>query len=72
MQTADGYELEEGEDCYVSVQCAMGVHQLSPNPRKAKYLDETAKEQGWDFTMRPFRSECEEVEILQIWKFKPV
>ena len=72
MKTADGYILKEGEDCYVSIQCASGSHRLSPTPRKAKYMDETAKEGGWDFTMsHPIKVDCDDSEVLQVWKNKP-
>ena len=71
MKTLDGYDLREGESCYVSAQCATGMHNLSATPRNASYLDKNAKRNGWDFTI-PLRVDCEEVEIVAVWKHKPV
>lgn len=70
MKTLDGYELKEGDPCYVSCQDPMGERHISPNPRKAVYLDEYAKEMGWDFTINNLKSEGE-LEIIAVWKNKP-
>lgn len=71
-KTLDGFELQEGEECYVIFQCAVGEHRLSTNPRKAHYMDETAKQQGWDFTsVKPVRTECDSIEVTAVWKNNP-
>ena len=72
MKTNDGYELKEGEACYVSIQDPMGMRKLSPKPRKAFYADETARKQGWDFTIPRLNTVCDEtVEVIGVWKNLP-
>ena len=72
MKTLDGYILQEGEECYVEVDCASGDHHLGTKPRKALYLDDIAKSSGWDFTLaRHLKVDCESIEILAVWKHKP-
>ncbi len=72
MKTLDGFELKEGDECWVSCQCAGGIHHISPSPRKAFYRDETALKSGWDFTtIKPFKADCGEIEIIAYWKNKP-
>ena len=73
MKTLDGFELKEGDSCWVSCQCNMREHRISTNPRPAFYLDEKAKQSGWDFTTKkPFHCDCESIEILAVWKNKPM
>jgi hypothetical protein len=71
METADGYKLKEGDVCFVSCQCLTGEHNLSPTPRKAFYRDAYAISQKLDFTLSRLRTDCEEVEICQVWKNNP-
>jgi len=72
MKTIDGYSLQEGDECWVSIQCLTGEHHLSHLPRKARYMDDTAKAGGWDFTMvNRIKVDCEEVEVLQVWRNQP-
>lgn len=71
-KTLDGYELKEGEACWVSIQDPIGEHRLSPNPRRANYMDEHAKENGWDFTIKNIRVPDLEVEIIAVWKYRPM
>ena len=33
MNTLDGYELKEGDECWVSFYCGSGEHNISRNPR---------------------------------------
>jgi len=70
-KTLDGYELSEGDQCWVSVQDPMGDHNLSARPRKAYYMDNNAKYHGWDFTVYGLRVPDIEVEIVEVWKYKP-
>ena len=70
MKTLDGHELIEGEDCYVSVQCPEGIHNLSSKPRKAVYLSDAAKSNGWDFTICRLKTDCE-CEVIAVWKYEP-
>jgi len=71
METLDGYQLSEGEECWVTVQDPMGEHKLSPAARKAYYRDENAKQHGWEFTVKGIRVPDLEVEIVGIWKYNP-
>ena len=70
MKTFDGFELQEGDECFVSIQDPMGIIRYSPNPRKAHYLDNDAKSNGWDFTIHGLDSD-QEVEVVGVWKNKP-
>jgi hypothetical protein len=76
-KTEDLYELNEGDKCFVSIQCLTGDKHLSPMPRPAVYMDDYAKLMGHDFTFkRPLRSRsavCDgcSCEIIGVWKFKP-
>lgn len=70
MKTLDGYELEEGDDCWVSCQDPHGVGRLSPEPREAVYLNEAAKQHGWDFHIKNLRF-YGEIEIVAVWKHYP-
>lgn len=71
MKTYEGYELKEGDECWVSCQDPEGVRNISPKPRKAVYLDEVAKQNGWDFHIMNLRSEDAIVEIIGVWKHYP-
>ena len=71
MKTNDGFELKEGDECYVSIQDPMGIIRYSPNLRKAIYQDDAAKNAGWDFTIPSLHSD-QEVEVVGIWKTKAV
>jgi len=70
-KTIDGHKLNEGDQCWVSVQDPMGEHKLSAKPRKAHYLDNNALYHGWDFTVYGLRVPDIEVEIVNVWKNKP-
>lgn len=69
MKTLDGYELKEGDKCWVSVQDPEGLHNISANPRKAVYMDEAAKNSGWDFSVGN-RANVP-VEVIAVWKNNP-
>lgn len=71
METLDGYNLKDGDECWVACQCAMGIHKISGNPRKAVYRDELAISRGFEFTLNNVRSECESIEIVATWKNRP-
>ena len=70
MITEDGIHLKENEECYVSIQCPEGTHNLSPAPRKAYYRNSVAYLHGWDFHIPNMRTECE-AEVIAVWKNKP-
>lgn len=68
-KTLDGFELNEGDECFVSVQCAEGLHHLSLKPRYAYYMSEEAKRHGVDFWIdETSRCDCEEQEVTHVWK----
>jgi len=71
-KTLDDFELQEGEECWVSFYCGCDEHNLSRIPRKARYMDETAKLHGWDFTsVKTLRTDCEEILVDAVWKNNP-
>jgi hypothetical protein len=75
-KTLDGFELNEGDDCFISLSCHTGKHKLSSNPRPAKYMDENAIERGWDFSCKQAsKSSCISgdcsCEVTGVWKNKP-
>ena len=76
-KTLDGYELKEGEECFIALQCGQGTHNISPNPRPAYYMNEDAKRQGWDFCTKYFLRvsslDCRDCtcEIIGVWKNNP-
>jgi hypothetical protein len=70
-KTEDGYELQDGEKCFVMIQCADGTHKLSQSIRQAVYMNENCKYHGWDFEVSNVRSECQSIEIVGCWKNKP-
>lgn len=70
FKTLDGFELKDGDLCWVTCQCPDGTHKLSPNPRKATYQDKLANESGWDFSIHELHCLCEP-EICGVWKNKP-
>jgi hypothetical protein len=70
MKTIDGFELKEGDACYVCCQDPEGLHHISNKPRKAVYMDDFAKSSGWDFTLKV---KCDiPVEVVAVWKNKPL
>jgi hypothetical protein len=72
MITLDGYELKEGEFCYVHIQDPSGQKQRN-GLYKAHYMDNTAKTNGWDFTIKnlPKIEDADyEWEITGVWKHK--
>ena len=69
METLDGYELKEGDICFISCQDPTRIHNVSPNPRRAVYLDEQAQRNGWDFSTK-LRYEGE-IEVIAVWKNRP-
>jgi hypothetical protein len=72
FKTLDGYELKEGDTCWAIFQCLSGDHELSSKPREATYLDETAKENHWQFTAKhPIKSDCESIFVESVWKNNP-
>jgi hypothetical protein len=73
-KTLDGYTLKEGDECFISLQCLTGKHNLSPNPRHAFYRNEDAKEYGWDFiTKQGLKAICSAgdcgCEVIGVWKY---
>jgi len=70
METLDGYKLNEGDECWVSVQDPSGEHQLSSSLRRALYLDNNAKYHGWDFTVYGLHVPDIEVEIVAVYKYQ--
>ena len=60
----------------MSINCFTGEHNLSIEPRKAKYLDEHARNGGWDFTINRwppgYKFDCGDCgcEIIAVWKNK--
>jgi hypothetical protein len=71
-KTLDGFELQEGEECWVSYYCGTGEHNISRNPRKARYMDDFAKLNKWDFTsVKPFRVDCDDTLVDAVWKNNP-
>jgi hypothetical protein len=72
MKTLDGYNLKEGEECWVSISCTSNTHRLSLKPRKTVYMDDYCKQRGCDFRiLKPLKCDCEDVEVTHIWKNKP-
>ena len=69
-KTEDGYELKEGDECFVSVQDPEGIHKLNSNPRPARYMDSIAKVYGWDFHIPHLKGDYP-VEVIAVWKNKP-
>jgi len=75
-KTLDGFNLKEGDECFISLQCLTGEHRLSPNPRPAFYMSEDAKMYGWDFISKNSKkaicpnSECA-CEVIGVWKHEP-
>ena len=77
-KTLDGFDLQEGDTCFISLQCLTGEHRVSSNPRPAIYMDDNAKIHGWDFTIKRHRKtetmDCDDCacEVCAVWKNKPV
>lgn len=73
-KTLDGFDLNEGDSCFISLQCLTGEHSVSAALRPAFYRDKTAKENGWDFTRKnPMKIDCDDCacEVIGVWKYKP-
>jgi hypothetical protein len=74
-KTLDGYELNQGEECFISLQCLTGEHSVSTKPRPALYMDKYAKQMGWDFTtIRRMKVNCDDgcaCEVIGVWKNNP-
>ncbi len=70
MKTLDGFELQEGDTCFVRVQDPMGEVKYGDKIFAAIYESDNAKYAGWDFEILELDSEVE-VEVIAIWKNKP-
>lgn len=73
-KTIDGFILKSGEFCYVRVQ---DPSKNNPNDGiyKAHYMDETAKINGWDFTIKglPKIEDADyDWEVIGVWKHNPM
>ena len=62
MKTLDGFELKEGDACFVMIDAN---YEILP----AIYLSEHAKDCGWDFEIPDL--EDAEVGVIDVWKNKP-
>lgn len=70
MKTLDGYDLKDGDECFVVVQDPDGESRLSPKPRRAIYRSWPAKDMGWDFEI-PRLKVNKTVEVVAVWKEYP-
>jgi len=73
-KTLDGLELNEGDSCYVHVQDPSRQRQLT-RLFKAHYMDDTARDCGWDFTIEglPEIKDADYAwEVTAVYKNKPV
>lgn len=71
MKTIDGFILNEGEQCFVSIQSIVGNKSISSNPRPAVYMNEWARERGFDFQILKAKFESEDIEVIGVWKERP-
>jgi hypothetical protein len=73
MKTLDGFDLKEGECCFVGIQGPGGEKDYFDKVFKAHYRDASARANGWDFTLQELDlDDDEEVEVISIWKHSPV
>jgi hypothetical protein len=70
MKTNDGFELKDGELCWVGIQDPMGK-KLSPKPRAAIYRSKYAIDSDLDFEIPDLRLD-RDVEVIAVWKNKPI
>lgn len=71
MKTEDGYELKEGDTCFVGVQDPNGERKFDDKVFSAHYRDELALKNGWDFSIDGLGFDGE-VEVIAVWKTKPI
>jgi len=71
-KTNDGYELNEGEPCFVYIQDPYGVLKRT-KLYESVYMDKVAKNNGWDFTINGLGDDADyEWEVTHVYKYNPI
>ena len=71
MKTLDGYELKDGEDCFVMVEVPSDYDQeMNSKIYKAKYKSDNALAMDWLYEI--FNFPCDDtVDVVRVWKNNP-
>ena len=70
MITLDGYELKDGDECFVQIEDPENESGRNGEIMEAIYQSENAKEMGWDYELPKLGSD-DVVEIVAVWRTNP-
>jgi len=71
MKTLDGYDLKEGDECFVGIEDPYNEIDYSGKILKAVYRNEYAKDMGYDFEISQLKAD-HDVEVINVWKNNPI